>query len=368
VQQVVWSHDDTKIMTLGDDKTVRIWNAITGQELIVLKESIDKFSEAVWSHDENKILTSNTNGIAKIWNANTGQELSRFIGHNYGYDIRASWNHDEDKVLTNSYDNTVRIWNAITGKELVKLLGHSEGVYQASWNNNESRVLTVSDDSTMRIWDATTGQEWVRLVGHTKNPQHDIVGMGTHAIWSKNENKILTSSNDGTVRIWDAITGHELTRIEIGVNLSTEALWSRDESKILTTSENGKVSVWYAHMTDLLSATCVKVSRNFTWPEWNIYMGNGESTYRPICSNTLIPPDAINGIKNEAREKIRNGQVVIGAQRLKDLNGWLQVNGQFNDYGVDAATFVAEVSATATAEAPTTFSLPLTLIATPSPK
>jgi len=34
-----------------------------------------------------------------------------------------------------------------------------------------------------------------------------------------------------------------------------------------------------------------------------------------------------------------------------ERNGWLQVNGQVKNYGVDINTFVAEVSASATAEA-----------------
>jgi hypothetical protein len=52
---------------------------------------------------------------------------------------------------------------------------------------------------------------------------------------------------------------------------------------------------------------------------------------------------------------------------VRKLNGWLQVNGQFKNYGVDVEAFIAEISATATAEAllsPTVIPAP---IVTPTP-
>lgn len=89
-------------------------------------------------------------------------------------------------------------------------------------------------------------------------------------------------------------------------------------------------------------------------------MADNVGTYRPTCPNAPIPPDAIAGIQDEARQLLRNGEIDSATQRLTELNGWLQVNGQFKNYGVDVDAFVAEVSTTATAAA-----LPPT--ATPTP-
>jgi hypothetical protein len=117
-------------------------------------------------------------------------------------------------------------------------------------------------------------------------------------------------------------------------------------------------------MNDLLLATCTWTPRNFTWVEWGIYMKND---YRPTCANAPIPLDVMEGIQNVAREQILSGQIISGTQRLEELNGWLQVNGQFKNYGVDVEAFVAEVSVTATAEALPTPTLTQTPNETPSP-
>lgn len=116
------------------------------------------------------------------------------------------------------------------------------------------------------------------------------------------------------------------------------------------------------HMTDLLVVACTWVPRNFTWTEWGSYMKDNEEDYRPTCPNAPIPPDAIAAIQDAASQQIRAGQVVSATQQLDQLNGWLQVNGQFKSFGVDVSALVVEVVATATAEAMPTS----TFIPTPS--
>jgi WD40 repeat protein len=255
----------------------------------------------------------------------------------------ATWNQDGSKILTLSDDNTARIWNATTGQELLRLIGHTDFVLQATWNQEGSKVFTYGYDRTVRIWDIVTGKELVRLKGH--------MGKVWQAIWSRDEYKMLTNSEDGTVRIWDAMTGEELVRLEGHTDTVYQATWNQDESKVLTRHADGTAIIWYTQMKDLLPAACKWVPRNFTLAEWSIYLQDVQDAYRPTCPNAPIPPDAIADIQEEAHQQIRSGQVTTATTRLEELNGWLQVNGQFENYGVDVEAFVVEVSATATAEA-----------------
>ena len=348
ITQARWNRDETKLLTSSFDGTTQIWNAITGQALQRLDgQPEQKFTiaDASWNSEGSKILTSSYDGTARIWDVITGQELVRF-GGGMGSVYHAYWNGDETKILTSSYngiDGTARIWKASTKQDLLLLAKHKTYVGQASWNHRETKLLTIPNDGTVHIWNAITGQELVRLDGHT-----DSV---TQASWNANDTKLLTSSADGTARIWDASTGHELVRLDGHTDRVWQAMWSRDESKILTSSADGRVRIWYVQMKDLLKAGCHWAPRNFAWAEWNTYMEENTGAYRPTCPNAPIPPDAIEGIQAEARQQILAGQESSGTQRLEELNGWLQVNGQFKHYGVDVEAFVIGVSATATAEA-----------------
>ena len=134
----------------------------------------------------------------------------------------------------------------------------------------------------------------------------------------------------------------------------------------MTSSEDGTVRVWYVQMKDLLEAGCQWVPRNFTWSEWSIYLEDIQGAYRPTCDHAPIPIDAISGIWAEVRQQILAGQIISATQRLEELNGWLQLNGQYKSYGWDIEWFIDLVSATATSEAQPPTTTPTPSI-TPSP-
>ena len=376
VVQAVWNHDESKVLTISDDDTARIWDMTTGKELVKLEVGEAGGVQAIWNKDESKVLTVNGEYMVRIWDVATAEELASFAGHQatwsqdgskvltvgdnnnaaiwstitgkalvtfIGHEAdltQAIWSQDESKVLTSSNDNTARIWEAATGKALVTFIGHEAGVTQAVWSQDESKVLTVSWwDGTVRIWDSVTGKELAKLAGHN--------GGISQATWNQDESEVLTNSPDGTIRIWDVATAKELTIFEGYIGT-----WSQDENKVLFGGYDGTVYIWYTHMVDLLTAACKWVPRNLSWNEWQAYL-RGEDRkgeYTLICPNAPVPPDAIDGILREARTQIQSGNILSGTQRLEQLNSWLKENGQFENYGVDVSTFIAEDITTATTE------------------
>jgi WD40 repeat protein len=244
VNQAVWNRDESRILTAGEDGTARLWDAQTGEELLTVSGY-----RAVWSADESRILTTNR-WSARVWDvsdlskmgAQVKEELVILSSHTGGVN-QAVWNTDGSRILTAGCDrrddfgrclkNTARVWDAQTGEELLTLSGHTGEVKQAVWNADESRILTASWDGTTRVWDAQTGEELLAVSGHS-------------AVWNRDGSRILTAGEDGTARVWDAQTGKELVILsghEYGVN---QAVWNRDESRILTAGEDGTARVWDA--------------------------------------------------------------------------------------------------------------------------
>ncbi len=63
------------------DKTVRIWDAATGQELHKLQGHSDSVTSVVWSPDGTKVVFGSSDKTVRIWDAATGQELDKLQGH-----------------------------------------------------------------------------------------------------------------------------------------------------------------------------------------------------------------------------------------------------------------------------------------------
>ena len=64
---------------------------------------------AAWNVDESHILTASDDGTARVWDAETGEQILILSGHTDGV-RQAMWNTDESRILTAGEDGTVRQW------------------------------------------------------------------------------------------------------------------------------------------------------------------------------------------------------------------------------------------------------------------
>ncbi|KZP01979.1 WD40 repeat-like protein, partial [Athelia psychrophila] len=76
VASVAFSLDGMKIVSGSDDKTVRVWDALTGQELLPPLQGHDEYVTSVaFSPDGLKIVSGSDDNTIRVWDALTGQEL-----------------------------------------------------------------------------------------------------------------------------------------------------------------------------------------------------------------------------------------------------------------------------------------------------
>src|SRR5262249_13565504 len=90
---------------------------------------------------------------AKVWDARTGDEVLTLMGHTDRV-TSASWSPDGARIVTGSWDKTAKVWDAKSGAELLTFQGHTDIVYAASWSPDGSRLVTGGYRSA-KMWDAT---------------------------------------------------------------------------------------------------------------------------------------------------------------------------------------------------------------------
>ncbi|MEE1097710.1 MAG: hypothetical protein U0K83_05205, partial [Bacteroidales bacterium] len=62
-----------------------------------------------YSPDGTKIISGSGDKTIKIWDANTGQCLQTLEGHKYSVNSVA-FSHDGTKIISGSVDKTIKIW------------------------------------------------------------------------------------------------------------------------------------------------------------------------------------------------------------------------------------------------------------------
>jgi WD40 repeat protein len=215
--------------------SAKIWDVSNGKVLHTLRGHTDKVNEASFSPDGKYVVTASLDSTARIWEVSSGKELQRLTGH-IGWVYMASFSPNGKYVITACSDKTARIWEASSGKELHILNGHTSVVYNASFSPDGEYVVTASSDKTARIWEVSNAKEMQILKGHSQSLNE--------ACFNLDGKYVVTASSDKTARIWDVSSGREL-HILIGHKGSIfNVSFSPDGKYVVTASEDNTARIW----------------------------------------------------------------------------------------------------------------------------
>jgi WD40 repeat protein/tRNA A-37 threonylcarbamoyl transferase component Bud32 len=243
VRSVAFSPRGDRIATASDDATARIWDAVTGQQILLLTGHVAPVTSVAFSPDGRHLVTGSLDQSARVWETATGREILRLSGHTDG--LRSvAFSPDGTKIVTGSRDKTARIWDAQTGREIIRLPGHAEWVTSAAFSPDGRQVVTGSFDTTAMIWDAGSGRQLLKLVGHSDRL--------TWAVFSPDGKRIVTASADKTARVWDAASGKQLLVLAGHADRLTFAAFSPDGRRIVTTAFDKVARLWDADSGRLL--------------------------------------------------------------------------------------------------------------------
>jgi len=215
----VFSRQEDRVLSWGNDGTARLHNAVTGAKLfefrhdditvpkpdpehILPSSRTDlptedtsrpaKVAGAAFGEDESRVLTWSDDGTARVWDASTGEQLVQF---EHGSDVvGATFDGRQRRVLSWCFDGTARLWDVETGRQLVEFKNSGRG---AAFNRDESCILNWGV-GTARLSNTETGKTLVEF---------DHAG---GAVFNGEKDRILTWSGDGTAWLWDSTTGQAL--------------------------------------------------------------------------------------------------------------------------------------------------------------
>jgi WD40 repeat protein len=233
IRTASFSHDDARLLTVGEEGIVVIWNATSYQleRKLVLKHPV---AIAQFSPDDRFIVVGDRRGHATIWSAESGVQLGSIP--DYVEEVMSlAFPPRGATFVAGCVNGTARCYTLPTGEPAGPLLQHRGIVWSVAYSPDGTRILTASADRTAQIWDAQSGRPLLKPLRHEKDVRS--------ARFSPDGKWILTTSEDGTARVWSAVTAEPLSvlRHSAVVRMGT---FSPDSRWVATGSEDRTVRLW----------------------------------------------------------------------------------------------------------------------------
>ena len=254
------------------DRTVKIWDTATGNELFALKGQADHVSSVAFSPDGQRLATGSFDRTVKIWDSATGNELFALKGQADHYELAFSpdgrrlasasltvkiWDHDRQGALRpqgpcrfgqergvqpgrpapgyGEPERTVR--SGIRDRQgALTLKGHDRPVMSVAFSPDGQSWPPGDADRAVKIWDGATGKELFALEGHA--------GSVMSVAFSPDGQHLASGSRDQTVKIWDSATGKELFAFKGHADSVRSVAFSPDGQRLATAGGDTTVKIW----------------------------------------------------------------------------------------------------------------------------
>ncbi len=283
VQQVMFSPDSRRLITLSRGDKVYLWDVVTGEKIHAIEDSSSVLSMDI-SPDGKTLALARRDGKLIFWDVTSREERLSFDGHKGAINCMA-YSQDGKYLATAGSDATVKLWNPASGIELGSLKDSCNSIEMIALSPDGRLLATGSQDPTATIWDLPAGEEKFSLKA-SFGPVFSLAFL-------KDSRTLITGCSSG-IRFWDLATRkgsaplriHKGPVFQISVGPETIATASSDETVVLIDAQSRNIlQTLKGHKRGVKS---VVVSPDGKW----IATGSEDTTARIWMSNLDDEPES----------------------------------------------------------------------------
>ena len=298
VNMAVYSPDGSRIASASEDRTIKIWDAFSGECIKTLRGHTSDVFSVNWNYAGTKLVSASADNTVRVWDAFSG-ECENVLSKHRDWVRYAIFNPKGDRIASASSDNTIILWNAKTGEYITTLYGHSAPVMSVNFDPTSKRLVSSSWDKTIIVWNAEGGYQ----LGHCKAHKKDVY----YTEFNLDGTKIVSCSDDKTFYVWNSETLQYESSWKEHSNYVNSAVFSPDGNSLATASSDRTIRIW-----DLNTKECVKaLGGHKNWVNSVRYHPNGNALVSASDDKTIKVWTSGDGLVieevNEFKQEFEDG-------------------------------------------------------------
>jgi predicted NACHT family NTPase len=292
VNAIIMSKDDRYFITAHDDKTIRVWDRVSGIELQNLIRHKGVITCLALNEDKQLIYSGSDDGTIQEWNLVDGTYQYTF---EHQSSVRAISLSLDGQFLYSAGGNIIREWKVSDGICQRTFESHQNSVNVMALSRNGQSLYSGSRNGTIEEWRLSDG-----MCQRTFNGHQDKINAISLSV---NGQFLYSSSGDFTIREWRIDNGICQRIFDNNESLMDVIVLSKNGELLYSGSRNGTIEEW--KLADgscrktveghQYSVNCLVVSsdgqflyaggsdfvhKNGTIQEWEIANGRYQRTFR----------------------------------------------------------------------------------------
>ncbi len=277
VRSAAFSPNSNRALTIGEDKTIRIWDIASGRCLKNLRTFT--FSPVAGAFSQDGLVAATSYGDAfktvDVWEMEQGRLLRRHQGmaafrlcfspdsrhlaaigddgHIRVLDSRLErviWDFHEaptgitatafsdngESLVVGTQDGCIAMIDLRSREMVYRANGHDGPVLCLDVSPDGTAVLSGGQDELVRVRNAANGEEQRRFAGH--------LGRVVACHFLPDGRFVISASADGSIKIWDKADGRCYRTIDLRGEEITTCGVSSDGKRIVIGGAKGSVRIW----------------------------------------------------------------------------------------------------------------------------